>query len=223
MSASLQNEINADRARALRLVSVSRETLARLDVFVELLLRWQPRINLIAPSTVATLWTRHVADSLQLLELAPRTSKATAPVWVDLGSGGGFPGLAVACALADNPGARVHLVESNAKKVAFLREATRQTGAAAKVDAARIEDTKLAPIADVVTARALAPLNQLLTMVASFVQNGAQALLLKGQDIDRELTEATKYWNIQADLVASKTSASGRVLIVRGLAQRGAP
>src|SRR5262245_35908813 len=108
----------ADREAALALVPVSRETLARLDRFVATLLTWQRRINLIAPATVREIWTRHVADSLQLLALAP-----TARVWLDLGSGGGFPGLVIACALAETSGTRVHLVESNGKKAAFLREA----------------------------------------------------------------------------------------------------
>ena len=112
--------LSADRERALALTPVSRETTARLDRFVETLLDWQQRMNLIAPSTIPILWTRHVADSLQLLALAP-----TARVWADLGSGAGFPGLVIACALADTDGAQVHLIESNGKKAAFLREAVR--------------------------------------------------------------------------------------------------
>src|ERR1700704_5018950 len=116
-------DLASDRARALALTPVSRETSERLDRFVELLLTWQRTTNLIAASTIPHLWTRHVADSLQLLELAP-----DARVWIDLGSGGGFPGLVIACALADKPGALIHLVESNAKKAAFLREAQRVTG-----------------------------------------------------------------------------------------------
>src|SRR5690606_11807019 len=104
----------ANRARALELAPVSRETAERLDRFVALLLRWQTRTNLIAASTLPELWTRHVADSLQLVSLAPE-----AHVWADLGSGGGFPGLVIACALADRPRGHVHLVESNAKKCAF--------------------------------------------------------------------------------------------------------
>src|SRR5215470_4509007 len=110
-AAPIQAPSQADRARALELVPVSRETRERLDRFVALLLVWQRTVNLIAPSTVPHLWTRHVADSLQLLELAPDTR-----IWIDLGSGGGFPGLAIACALAETPGATVHLVESNGKK-----------------------------------------------------------------------------------------------------------
>jgi 16S rRNA G527 N7-methylase RsmG len=127
--------LEADRARALALTPVSRETLQRLDRFVALLLTWQQHTNLIATSTVPHLWTRHVADSLQLLDIAP-----DARIWIDLGSGGGFPGLVIACALADVSGACVHLVESTGKKAAFLREAVRLTGAAAHIHTVRIED-----------------------------------------------------------------------------------
>src|ERR1700692_951659 len=103
-------DLAADRSRALALTPVSRETLDRLDRFVAVFLVWQQHTNLIATSTEPTLWTRHIADSLQLLALAPQ-----ARIWIDLGSGGGFPGLVIACALADTAGGRVHLVESNAK------------------------------------------------------------------------------------------------------------
>src|SRR6187397_1663209 len=111
-----------DKIAALALTPVSRETEARLDRYVDLLVEWQAKTNLVAPSTLPHLWTRHIADSLQLLDLAP-----TAKIWVDLGSGGGFPGVVLACALAETPGANVHLVERNAKKAAFLREALRVT------------------------------------------------------------------------------------------------
>src|SRR5712672_3570963 len=131
----MSEPLEADRARALALTPVSRETLQRLDRFVALLLTWQQHTNLIATSTVPHLWTRHVADSLQLLAIAP-----DAKIWIDLGSGGGFPGLVLACALADVPGACVHLVESTGKKATFLREAVRVTGAPATVHAARIEN-----------------------------------------------------------------------------------
>src|ERR1700730_12269177 len=152
-------DLSADRARALEATPVSRETAARLDRFVELLLEWQQRLNLIARSTEPKLWTRHVADSLQLVALAPQ-----ARTWADLGSGAGFPGLVIACALADTPGGRVHLVESNGKKAAFLREAVRIAGAPAVVHGVRIADfaaNSPEPI-EVVTARALAPLPELL-------------------------------------------------------------
>src|SRR5437870_1057763 len=160
----------ADRARALKLTPVSRETAARLDQFVDVLLRWQQRTNLIAASTIPALWTRHIADSLQLLDLAPN-----ARTWVDLGSGAGFPGLVLACALAESPGAEVHLVESNAKKAAFLREASRLIGAPALVHAVRIEDfvQTFAAAPDTVTARALAPLKALFGLAYPLLAKGA--------------------------------------------------
>jgi 16S rRNA (guanine527-N7)-methyltransferase len=208
--------LTRDRAEVLAEFDVSRETAARLDRFVAVLLNWQNKANLIGPSTIPSLWRRHVGDSLQLLPLAPARSR----VWVDLGSGAGFPGLVIGCALAGLEGARVHLIESNAKKAAFLREAVRETGAPVIVHAARIEDMELAAAADVITARALAPLDQLLRLAAPMLTRGAQGLFMKGQDIDRELTKATKHWNIDADIVPSRTSTTGRILRVRGLAPR---
>src|SRR5712672_2846774 len=130
----MNQDLEPDRTRALALTPVSRETTARLDRFVALLLQWQKTTNLIAPSTIPNLWTRHIADSLQLLDLAP-----DAKIWVDLGTGGGFPGLAIACALYGTPGRRVHLIESNAKKAAFLRAAVAETEAPAVVHGVRIE------------------------------------------------------------------------------------
>jgi 16S rRNA (guanine527-N7)-methyltransferase len=206
----------ADRARALALTPVSRETLARLDRFVELLLTWQKTTNLIAPSTVPLLWTRHVADSLQILELAP-----DARVWIDLGSGGGFPGLAVACALVGRPGAVMHLVESNAKKAAFLREAQRLTGAPAVVHAERIErfaEHFSGPV-DVVTARALAPLSGLLALSLPLLnRKGVLGLFLKGRDAEVELRDAAKSWRMDVTLIPSRTDPHGRIVAVRGVA-----
>ena len=209
----------ADRARALDLTPVSRETLARLDRFTRLLLQWQKTTNLIGAATIPHLWTRHIADSLQLLALAP-----SARVWLDLGSGGGFPGLVIACALAGERGATVHLIESNAKKAAFLREAVRELDLRAVVHGERIEHFSLPMGAhvDVITARALAPLSVLFGYVALLLKTGAQALLLKGQDVEAELTEAAKYWTIKADLIPSKTSPEGRIVVLRGLSRRGA-
>ena len=207
----------ADRDAALALVPVSRETLARLDLFIATLLTWQRRINLIAPATVREIWTRHVADSLQLLRLAP-----TARFWLDLGSGGGFPGIAIACALAEIPGARVHLIESNGKKAAFLREAIRVNGAPAIVHQARIEqmEGKLGEPVEVVTARALAPLGELLALAEPWLKRGAQALFPKGQDVGAELTEASRYWNIEAALVPSMTDPNARILNVSQVERR---
>jgi len=210
----IRPDLSEDRARALTLTPVSRETLARLDQFVELLLQWQSRINLIAPSTIPKVWTRHVADSLQLLDLAP-----DARIWVDFGSGGGFPAIPVACALAERPGAKVYLIESNSKKAAFLREAARITGAPAVVHAERIENfgDSFAGKADVVTARALAPLKSLLDQAFPFLAKGAIGLFLKGQDVEAELTDSAKDWSVEATKSPSLTDPGGCVLIVRRL------
>jgi len=210
-------DLSADKTRALGLFPVSRETESRLDRFVEVLLRWQDKLNLIGHSTVGEIWTRHVADSLQLLPLAPQ-----ARTWIDLGSGAGFPGIVVACALADEPGARVHLIESNGKKAAFLREAASATGAPAVVHAIRAEkfgETCAEP-ADAITARALAPLKTLCDQAFPFISRGAVGLFPKGQDVDAELTEAAKYWRLEASKVASKTSPEGSIVLIRDLEAR---
>ncbi|HEX3858526.1 MAG TPA: 16S rRNA (guanine(527)-N(7))-methyltransferase RsmG [Pseudolabrys sp.] len=222
MNAREQGELDlaADKARALALTPVSRETEKRLDRFVEALLLGQRTTNLVASSTLDHLWTRHIADSLQLLSLAP-----DARVWVDLGSGGGFPGLPIACALADTPGAMVHLIESNGKKAAFLREAVSATGVRATVHQERAE--KFAEICaepiEVVTARALAPLKRLCDQALPFIMRGALGLFPKGQDVDAELTEAAKYWTLEADKVTSKTNPASSIVIIRGLNARRRP
>jgi 16S rRNA (guanine527-N7)-methyltransferase len=213
-------DLTADRARALALTPVSRETSERLDRFVELLLTWQPTTNLIAPSTVSHLWTRHIADSLQLIDLAP-----DARTWIDLGSGGGFPGLVIACALASEPGAHVHLVESNSKKAAFLREAQRITRSPASIHAVRIEDftRSFEGRADVVTARALAPLKSLLPLAFPLLgKSGATGLFPKGQHAELELEEARarmrpskQPWRLEARLARSRTDPAGRIVIIR--------
>ena len=217
--ALVRPDLTADRAEALRLTPVSRETLRRLDLYVEALLSWREKTNLFALSTIPHLWTRHIADSLQLLDLAPN-----ARIWVDLGSGAGFPGLPIACALAETPGAEVHLVESTGKKTAFLREAVDITGAPAVVHTERIEKfvENFGAKPDVVTARALAPLNSLLDQSFSLLKTGALGLFPKGQDVDAELTEATKYWNIKVNLAPSRTDSKARVVVVHTLERRAA-
>jgi 16S rRNA (guanine527-N7)-methyltransferase len=213
-------DLAADKDRALKLNPVSRETEQRLDRYVALLHEWQPKTNLIAPSTVGAVWTRHVADSLQLLAIAPR-----ARIWIDLGSGGGFPGIVLACALAAESDAMVHLVERNTKKAAFLREALRVTGGCGKVHLTDIENfvDSNPPAADYVTARALAPLNVLLRLASPLLQRGAKGLFLKGQDVEAELTEATKYWTVQAKLHPSRTSPDGRIVEIDQSSATGAP
>jgi 16S rRNA (guanine527-N7)-methyltransferase len=212
-----------DRVHALSLTPVSRETLERLDRFVELLLTWQHTTHLIARSTVAHLWTRHIADSLQLLNLAP-----DAHVWVDLGAGAGFPGLVIACALAGRPGARVHLIESNRKKAAFLREAQRLTAVPASVHAMRIEEfaASFDGPADVVTARAVAPLKSLLDKCFPLLgKSGAMGLFPKGQNAELELREVRESpmmgaWTMNATLMPSRTDPAGRIVLIRDVERR---
>jgi 16S rRNA (guanine527-N7)-methyltransferase len=208
----------ADRARALAQIEVSRETLARLDTLVNLLLKTQEHTNLVASSTLNTLWTRHIVDSLQLLHLAPET----ATTWVDLGSGGGFPGLVLACALKERPDARVILVESTGKKARFLQTCVDALQLPALVHAGRIEDfvRSFSDSVDVVTARALAPLPKLLDLAEPLLKRGAQGLFPKGQDVAAELTESAKYWSIESTLVPSRTSEQGRILVVRQAERR---
>src|SRR3954471_14525140 len=210
-------DLAADRARALELTPVSHETAAKLDGFVDHLLRVAPHLNLIARSTLPNVWTRHVADSLQLLPLAPN-----AKCWTDLGSGAGFPGLVIACALADEPDAKVHLVESIGKKATFLREAVAQLQVPAIVHPVRIEDfgKNLQFKPDVVTARALAPLDELLKLAHPLLRTGALGLFPKGQDVEAELTKASKSWNIEASLVPSKTNPDSRIVAVTKLRRR---
>lgn len=207
-------DLAGDKKRALALTPVSRETLERLETFVDLLLLGQEKINLVAESTLPLIWTRHISDSLQLLALAPE-----ARIWVDLGSGAGFPGVTIACALAGTPGVMVHLVESNGKKANFLREVVRATGIPAQVHQERAEKfgESCAEAVQVVTARALSPLKTLCDQVFPFIQRGALGLFPKGQDVATELTEAAKYWSIQASFVPSVTSPAGSIVIVRGL------
>jgi 16S rRNA (guanine527-N7)-methyltransferase len=205
----LSTMLATDKTAALKLTPVSRETEARLDRYVNLLLEWQTKTNLVAPSTLPTLWTRHISDSLQLLVLAPQ-----ARTWADLGSGGGFPGIVLACALAEAPDTMVHLVERNAKKAAFLREALRITNSHGTVHLADIGDNvdRITGPVDCVTARALAPLHQLIGFAEPLVRLGAKALFLKGQDVEAELTEATKYWSIRPHLHPSRSGGHGWIV-----------
>jgi 16S rRNA (guanine527-N7)-methyltransferase len=212
-----QGPLAADKARALALTPVSRETEALLDRFVETLLLATEKQNLIGPSTIPTVWTRHVADSLQLLDLA-----ADAKTWVDFGTGAGFPGIPIACALKDRPGAMVHLVESVGKRAAFLRGALAATGIPAQVHHMRAEDFPVGhgDSVDVVTARAVSPLKVLFELAFPLISRGAVGLFPKGQDVDAELTEAARYWIIEAKKAPSKTSPEGAIVIVTGLSPR---
>ncbi len=195
---------------------VSRETLQRLDHLAALLTRWQKTINLIAPKSLPELWTRHIADSLQLLHHVPDSPLR----WVDLGSGGGFPGLVVAAVLAERPGSSVILVESDTRKAAFLRECARAAALPAEVVPERIEQAapRLAPGTQVVSARALAPLPRLLELAHPFLAAGALGLFPKGRDWERELTEARKGWTLSLDLHHSLGDPHGRILAITAAA-----
>ena len=207
-------DLSADKRRALALTPVSRETEKRLEIFVELLLFWQNKINLVSASTLGDLWKRHIADSLQLLPLAP-----DAKVWVDFGSGGGLPGIPIACALAGQPGARVHLIESVGKKAAFLREAVRATDIPAVVHHDRAEKfgESCAETVHAVTARALAPLKVLCDQAFPLIRRGAVGLFPKGQDVEAELTDAAKCWRLEAFKLPSKTSPESSIVVIRSL------
>ena len=207
----------SDKAAALALTPVSRETERRLQQYVDLLLEWQAKTNLVASSTLPTLWTRHISDSLQLLTLA-----TSARTWADLGSGGGFPGVVLACGLAETAGAMVHLVERSTRKAAFLREALRVTGSPGIVHLADIGENvdRIVGKVDCVTARAVAPLHLLIGFAEPLVRKGAKALFLKGQDVEAELTEAARYWNINPQLHSSRTSGQGWIVEIDHIERR---
>ncbi|KXV61479.1 16S rRNA methyltransferase [Acetobacter senegalensis] len=186
---------------------VSRETKERLEAFVALLEKWNPRINLVSSRDMAFVWDRHVRDSLQIAPLVQGASS-----FIDLGSGGGFPG--VITAIATNvPGT---LIESDQRKAAFLREAARVTVAPVKVLAERIEQATPEP-APIVTARALAALPKLLEWTAPLLAKGGKAVFLKGQQAEDELTEARRNWHMDVCIHPSVTSHDGVILEVSNL------
>lgn len=197
-----------------RAFGLTAPTMAGLQVYVDLLVQWQRRINLIGPSTVDAVWLRHMADGAQLLALGADRGQT----WIDLGSGAGIPGLVIAIALADAGHGHVHLVESNHKKAAFLREVIRATAARATVHVDRIESLaprSVVPAPALVTARALAPLAKLLDLAGPWLEAGAIGVFLKGQDVDDELTEAAKYWRIAAQKQPSRIDPKGCILLVQ--------
>ncbi|HXF52903.1 MAG TPA: 16S rRNA (guanine(527)-N(7))-methyltransferase RsmG [Hyphomicrobiaceae bacterium] len=198
---------------------VSRETVHRLACYEALLRRWQRAVNLVAPSTLTEIWHRHFADSAQLAPLIPVSVKNL----VDLGSGGGFPGLVLAIMLADRPNLRVRLIESDQRKAAFLRDVSRHTGVPVDIVPSRIEcEETQASVgsADVVTARALAPLDRLLELAAALFGSETVGLFLKGRAAAREVSDARIRWRFDAELVGSVTEASGSVVVIRQLRRK---
>lgn len=202
-----------DAAAFMRAFDVSRETVGRLERYAQMLTRWQKAVNLVSPVTLPDLWQRHFADSAQLLRLAPQ-----AKTWVDLGSGGGFPGLVIAILLANQKECEVHLVESNSRKCAFLSEVVRQTSAPARVHCGRIAElggSGAIPRADVVTARAVAPLDALLELALPFFSEETVGLFLKGREASSEISEARRRWTFEVTEHPSATDPEGRILEIR--------
>jgi 16S rRNA (guanine527-N7)-methyltransferase len=218
VSLQVANEAQ-DRAAALALYPVSRETAAHLDLLAQELRRWQAVKNLVGPGTLDHIWTRHIADSLQLLDLAPDAKR-----WLDLGSGAGFPGFVLGIAALERSGMSVDLVESNGRKCAFLRHVVRLTRAPATVHAARVEAIihRFTGI-EVVTARALAPLSQLLAWAEPLLTTGSLGLFPKGREVAAELTEAAKSWRFEAELVPSRTDSEARIVRIHSLKARSSP
>jgi 16S rRNA (guanine527-N7)-methyltransferase len=217
VSAAAPHEAETSAAALDRFGFVTNRTKADLERFVALLKEWRRTHNLVSRATLDEVWTRHVADSLQLLDHVRDFRH-----WVDLGSGAGFPGLVVAIACKHDPERRFTLVESNGKKAAFLRAAIRESGARASVVAARIEvSSEAVGPADAVSARALAPLPLLLRLGVPYLRGGGVMLLLKGQDFVHELQVASKSWDFDVLDFASVTDAGGRVLVIRHLRPKG--
>ena len=182
----------------------------RLQVFEQLLLKWQPKMNLIAPSTLRSIRTRHIEDSLQVGDVLPNALR-----WIDLGSGAGFPGIVTALRLRDQEGAVVHLLESDHRKCAFLREVSRETQARVEVHRGRIEEIlPTLPEVDAISARALASMITLVEMTLERLEKGSVGVFLKGQDVGSELTKMPIYSSLKLRLVASRTDPLGRIVVL---------
>lgn len=197
---------------------VSRETIRKLVRYESLLRRWQARVNLVAPSTLDAVWHRHFADSAQLLALAP-----DAGTWLDLGAGAGFPGIVIAIMLPPDRQGRVQVVESNARKCAFMAEVVRETGCPVDIHQARIESLAAAgalAAPGVVTARALAPLDRLLDLATPFFGPETRGLFPKGAEAETELTRARTAWDFEARLHPSLTYGAGRIVELRAPVRR---
>ncbi len=200
-----------DRAEALRLCPVLRQTEPELETYERMLRDWNKRINLVSASTLDEVWTRHFADSAQLHEHLPQISR-----WADLGSGAGFPGMVLALLLKRRPGASVSLIESDQRKAAFLRAVSRETGAPATVICGRIESElpKLEGAVEGVSARALAPFQQLLDWSEGLLLKTAAGAFLKGENWRAELTGSEAEVNFSLVEKPSRTHPSGRIVIV---------
>jgi 16S rRNA (guanine527-N7)-methyltransferase len=194
---------------------VSRETMDRLEVYAGLLKKWNPKINLVSKATLTDVWTRHFVDSAQVYAQAPKNFRH----WVDLGSGGGFPGMVCAIIAAEkSPDAEFTLIESDARKSVFLRTVARETGINATVITDRIESAKPAG-ADVLSARALADLTTLLGFSKRHLQESGTALLPKGVNWEKEVQEARKSWFFDCDPIKSETESGAVILRIGGISR----
>lgn len=199
----------------MTLANVSRETLERIERVIATLKEWSTQLNLIGRNEWRHLWRRHVWDSAQILDHVPRNALV-----VDLGSGAGFPGLLTAAALSAEGTGKVHLVEKSTKKSAYLRAAIEAADLSAEVHACRVEEvTNLR--ADIVTARAFAPLPRLMASASHLISKDTIALLHKGQKWKEELTEATETWNFSSEAIPSRSGGSGVILKVWGVQRVG--
>ncbi len=196
-----------------RAANVSRETFSRLETYAGILTRWQSRVNLVGAATLSDLWRRHMLDSAQLAAYLPESVR----IITDIGSGAGFPGLVLAIML----GRETHLIEANQRKCAFLREAARATGTEVEIHPERAESLVPWPT-DAVTARAVAPLSDLLALARPFLEAGGApdpvCLFLAGRGVEEELTESKKQWMMEVERFAS-ASGDGSVLRIRGLSR----
>jgi 16S rRNA (guanine527-N7)-methyltransferase len=194
------------------LANISSEIRRRLEIYSALLTKWQRVLNLVSPGTLGDVWLRHFADSWQVSDAVPH-----ARVWMDLGSGAGFPGLVTAIRYADEPGAKTHLIESDQRKCAFLREVSRETGAGATIHCGRIENIvpEFQEPIEAVSARALASLPVLLDYAAPLLARGAVAVFSKGKQFPGELTESLTAGKYLISTIESRTEASARLVIVR--------
>lgn len=192
--------------------NVSRETMARLGLFVQLLLKWNTAINLVSKATIDRVWSRHIIDSIQIFDHAQ-----TEGHWADLGSGGGFPGVVVAILAKERvPELRVTLVESDQRKAAFLRQASQALALNTHVMSDRVEI--ISPLnANIISARALAPLPQLCAFAHRHLAPTGEAIFLKGKSYEAEITDARKDWNFSLDSHVSVTDPSAVVLVLKGI------
>lgn len=202
----------SDPAFAAAFAQISSDTMRRLRIYADLLRKWQQVINLVSAKTLDDLWIRHFADSLQVSEAVP-----DARLWLDLGSGAGFPGLVTAIRYADEPGSKVHLIEADRRKCAFLREVSRETATPAIIHCGRIEDIapSLADPIQAVSARALAPLATLVHYADRFIENGAIGVFSKGKQVEAELTECLTTGKYLITTIHSQTQSTARLVIVR--------